>query len=77
MWESSEPGGRVEPSSGIRREAAYAMSRIPVLRHDRNQTRLGPGRGVVPPSLAFAPATIGTQPSSFGSPSARGRRSWV
>ncbi len=76
MWESSEPCGRVEPSSGIRREAEYATTRIPVLRH-RNQTRLGTGGGVVPPSHAFALATIGTQPSSFASPSARGRRCWV
>jgi hypothetical protein len=43
MWESSDPYGQVEPSSEIRREAEYATTRIRVLRHDRNQTPLGPG----------------------------------
>jgi hypothetical protein len=50
MWESSKPYGRVEPFSEIRREAEYATTLIPVLRHDRNQTRLRPGGGAVSPS---------------------------
>jgi hypothetical protein len=69
----SDVNTEMDPSSEIRREAGTATTRIPVLRH-RNQTRLGAGGGVVPPSHAFVLATIGTQPSSFASPSARRRR---
>jgi hypothetical protein len=77
MWESSEPCGRVEPFSEIRREAEYATTRIPVLRHDRNQTRLGPGGGVVPPSHKVTLVAIEMQPSSLASPSARRKVCWA
>jgi hypothetical protein len=50
MWESSEPCGRVEPPSGIRRETEYAMTRIPVLRH-RNRRPLGTGGGLCRPPM--------------------------
>jgi hypothetical protein len=47
---------------------------IPVLRDDRNQTRLGPGEGIVPPSPLVA---IEMQPSSRASTSARRRICWA